>query len=104
MVFVETSLFTRIIRKIMSDDEYAVLQAFLMAHPDAGEIIRGSGGIRKLRWAAQGKGKSGGARVIYYWATGKDHIYFLTAYTKGERENIDAATLKQMSKLVESLK
>lgn len=61
MVFVETSLFTRIIHEIMSDDEYAALQVFLMARPDAGKLVRGSGGIRKLRWAAQGKGKSGGA-------------------------------------------
>lgn len=58
MVFVETTLFTSIITKIMSDDEYAALQTLLMARPDAGKIIRASGGIRKLRWAIGGKGKS----------------------------------------------
>lgn len=104
MIFVETTLFTSIITKIMSDDEYTALQISLIARPDAGTIIRGSGGIRKLRWAIRGKGKSGGARVIYYWAPSKDHIYFLTAYTKGERGDIDRDTLRRIRKLVETLK
>lgn len=88
----------------MSDDEYTALQTLLMARPDVGKVIRGSGGIRKLRWAIRGKGKSGGARVIYYWVPRKDHIYLLTAYTKGEREDIDADTLKRIRRLVETLK
>jgi hypothetical protein len=56
MLFVETTVFTSIITKIMSDDEYAAMQIFLMARPEAGKIIRGSGGIRKLRWALAGRG------------------------------------------------
>jgi len=104
MIFVETTGFTNILTKMMSDDEYSALQAFLITHPGAGKIIRGSGGMRKLRWAVQGKGKSGGARIIYYWMPRKEHIYLLTAYTKGDRENIDAATLKQISKFLETLK
>lgn len=88
----------------ISDDEYTALQVFLIARPNAGKIIRGSGGIRKLRWAIHGKGKSGGARVVYYWTPSKDHVYFLTAYTKGEREDIDRDTVKRIRKLVETLK
>ena len=75
-----------------------------MENPKAGVILRGSGGIRKLRWAAHGKGKSGGVRIIYYWAKQAEHIYLLTLYSKGEQENIDAATLKRIAKLLETLK
>ena len=69
MVFIETSLFTKLLGDYLSDDEYAALQAHLVAYPDGGAIIRGSGGVRKIRWRSGGKGKSGGVRVIYYWAT-----------------------------------
>ena len=66
------------------------MQISLMEHPNAGDLIRGSGGIRKIRWAAQGRGKSGGVRVIYYRANVSEHVYLLTLYGS-ERSNIDAA-------------
>jgi len=69
MVIIETSVFTRRITELLSDDEYRELQATLVERPKAGPVIPGSGGIRKLRWSASGRGKRGGARVIYYWAT-----------------------------------
>jgi hypothetical protein len=104
MLFVETSIFTAELPRWLSDDEYRGLQIYLMEHPDAGDLIRGSGGIRKIRWAAKGKGKSGGIRVVYYWAKGPENIYLLTLYGKSERSNIDAATLKRIAKQLESLK
>ena len=64
MIFIETSLFTKIIATYLSDDEYAALQSFLVENPEAGDIVRGSGGVRKLRWAKSGKGKRGGIRII----------------------------------------
>jgi hypothetical protein len=104
MIFIETSQFTATIDNYLSDDEYRELQNYLLENPNTGAIIRGSGEIRKLRWAARGKGKSSGIRVIYYWAPTPEHIYLLTAYSKGEPENIDATTLKQIAKLLEKLK
>lgn len=104
MLFVETRLFSGLLPKYLSDEEYRELQAFLMAHPDAGDVIRGSGGIRKVRWAIKGKGKSGGIRAIYYWVKVRDHIYLLTLYGKSERADIDAATLKRIAKQLELLK
>jgi mRNA-degrading endonuclease RelE of RelBE toxin-antitoxin system len=104
MIFVETSPFTAQLENYLNDDEYREMQNYLLENPNAGMIMRGSGGIRKLRWAARGKGKSGGVRVIYYWANQKEHIYLLTLYSKGEQANIDAATLKRVVKLLEALK
>jgi len=66
MVSIETPIFTRRTQSILEDDEYRLLQAQLIQKPDAGKIIPGSGGLRKLRWSASGHGKRGGIRVIYY--------------------------------------
>lgn len=104
MLFVETSLFTTALARYLSDEEYREFQAHLMAHPDAGALIRGSGGIRKVRWGAGGRGKSGGVRVIYYWAVAAAHIYLLTIYAKSERSDIDKATLRRIAGKLELLK
>lgn len=103
MLFIETSAFSALLEDWLSDEEYRGLQSYLMEHPDAGDIIRGSGGIRKLRWAAKGKGKSGGVRVIYYWAKAPEQIYLLTMYGKSERADIDRATLKRIAARLEML-
>ncbi len=96
MVFIETSVFTRLINDYLIDDEYAGLQSFLLQRPDAGAIIRGTGGVRKLRWRVSGKGKSGGIRIIYYWYVSEDEIWLLTIYVKSERDTIPAHILKQI--------
>ena len=96
MVFVETSVFTRRIQEHLSDDEYAELQFFLADRPDAGKIIKGSGGIRKLRWAGSGRGKRGGLRVIYYWWVARERISMLTVYSKNERDDLTAEQLKRL--------
>ena len=97
MVFIETSVFTRLIDGYLSDDEYLGLQSFLLLRPEAGNIIRGTGGVRKLRWKLAGRGKRGGIRVIYYWQVNEDEIWMLTVYGKSERETIPAHILKRIA-------
>lgn len=94
MVFVETPIFYRRIQQYMDDDEYADLQMVLAARPDVGKIIKGSGGMRKLRWAGSGRGKRGGLRVIYYWWVAKDRISLLLAYPKNEMDELTADQVK----------
>lgn len=96
MIFIETSLFTRQVKEYLSDDEYAGLQGYLVLHPDAGSIVPGSGGVRKLRWHQAGHGKRGGLRVIYYWQKRDDEIWLLTLYSKSETVNLPAHLLKQI--------
>lgn len=100
MVFVETSLFTRLLGEYLDDEHYRALQNHLIAHPDSGAILKGSGGVRKLRWPSRGKGKSGGVRVIYYWATVADQIFMLTLYGKSEKEDLSAADLRVIVRLL----
>ena len=88
MEFVETPTFTRLLSGLLSDDEYRALQSQLMADPQCGALIRNGGGIRKLRFAAQGRGKSGGVRAIYYWATARAQIYMLVIYPKSVKDTL----------------
>lgn len=97
MVFIETSSFTKHIGEYLNDDEYLGLQLFLVSHPEAGQIIKGTGGVRKLRWATGGKGKRGGARVIYFWRVSEHQIWMLTIYSKSERESIPLHILRQIA-------
>lgn len=82
----------------MDDARYAALQAYLADRPDAGDLIRGSGGIRKIRWAGSGRGKRGGLRVIYYWWVTRDRISMLLVYPKNEQDDLSADQLKQLRK------
>ena len=104
MEFIEVPAFTSRVLRHLGEDRYAELQSHLSRHPTAGALIPGSKGLRKVRWAASGRGKRGGVRVIYYWLTADDQIMFLTVYGKGEKENLSAAELKQVVKLIEELK
>jgi hypothetical protein len=104
MVFVETTIFSKLLPGYLDDDEYRGLQSHLIERADAGAVIQRSGGVRKVRWAARGKGKSGGVRVIYYWLRADEQIFLLTLYGKGEKEDLSAAKLKRIVKLVEELK
>ncbi len=94
--FIESSVFTAHLEDLLSDDEYAELQAFLCEQPEAGDIVRGSGGVRKLRWARQGTGKSGGVRVCYYLKTQDGKIWMLTIYPKSETDSIPGHVLKTL--------
>ena len=100
MVFIETTLFTKLLSSYLSDDDYRGLQSYLLQKPDAGDIVRASGGVRKIRWAVQGKGKSGGVRVMYYWKKSDQEIWMLTIYSKSERATISGQLLKQIAEAI----
>lgn len=85
----------------MDDESYRKLQNQLIADPKVGKIIQGSGGIRKVRWGGYGKGKRGGSRLIYYWATNKNQIYMLYGYAKNECSDLTKEQLLVLKKLVE---
>ena len=99
--FIETHLFTKLVLDYLDDDAYGALQQALMQNPDAGPVIPGSGGVRKLRWAAPGRGKRGGYRIIYYVRHAHGVIWMLTIYSKNVSENIPAHVLRQIRKEVE---
>ncbi len=94
--FIETKPFRRLVQEYLSDDEYAKLQQALLTDPEAGAVIPGSGGIRKLRWGVAGRGKRGGIRVIYFLRTRQGQIWMLTLYPKNVAENIPTHVLKQI--------
>jgi hypothetical protein len=96
LTFIETRLFSRLVNEYLSDDEYAALQWALASDPAAGDLVRGSGGVRKVRWSAGGRGKSGGVRVIYYARTHVGEIWMLTIYAKNVSESIPAGVLRQI--------
>ena len=102
VVFIETSLFTKLLSDYLSDDEYGALQMHLMEHPNTGDIIRGSGGVRKIRWAIGNRGKSGGVRIIYYWKNLMNEIWMLTIYAKNEKDSIARHILKQIAQEIEN--
>ena len=101
MIIIETTVFTRLIKTLMSDDDYRGLQEALVQRPDLGDLIQGSGGLRKVRWKLEGRGKSGGVRVIYYWVVNDDQLRMLYVYPKGKQENLSADQLKTLKQIVE---
>lgn len=100
MVFIETPIFTKLIQSLLTDDELKQLQAYLIECPSAGNLLKGGGGLRKLRWARQGTGKSGGIRTIYYWANKDEQIFFVFAYPKAKTEALSSEQLVQLAKVV----
>jgi hypothetical protein len=100
VIFLETPVFTRQIKGLVDDEEYRLLQARLIANPDAGDLIPRSGGLRKIRMGVASRGKRGGARVIYYWVTAKSQIYMLLAYAKNVQEDLTEEQLRVMRDLV----
>lgn len=101
MIIVETPIFTKLITTLMSDDEYKDLQEALVTRPEMGALIKNSGGLRKVRWSLEGRGKSGGVRVIYYWMSADDQLYMLLAYPKNEQESLTDAQVSALRKIVE---
>ena len=104
MIFVETTRFTAQIIGLVSDETFQEFQNELAAQPDKGDMMPGCGGVRKVRMAAKGKGKSGGARVIYLHIPDRDRIYLLLLFTKGEAANLSAAGKKAVRELAENIK
>ena len=101
MKIIETPIFTKRISSLLIDDEYRNLQNELILNPDKGKIIRGSGGLRKIRYGVSGRGKSGGVRIIYYWIMKRDTILMLLIYPKNEQDNLTPSQLKILKSLVE---
>lgn len=102
MVIVETPIFTKRVLLALNDDEYRALQAALVASPSAGPVIPGGGGLRKLRWAGSGRGKRGGARVIYRWFPEHERLLMLFVFLKQERDDLTSPQLKQLRLIAES--
>jgi len=102
MVILETTVFTKVIQSLMPDNDYRLLQNHLIEFPEAGDLIKGSKGLRKVRWTLEGRGKRGGVRVIYYWATSDYQIFMLYAYAKNAQEDLTKEQLSVLKKLVES--
>jgi hypothetical protein len=101
MVIIETSVFTRLIQDLLGDDDYRELQQALVQHPDLGDLIPSSGGLRKVRWKITGKGKRAGIRVIYYWMTTDNQLWMLYAYAKGRQSDLDHKQLAILRDIVD---
>ena len=99
VIFIETSVFTKEIKELLPDDLYRQLQWRLVFRPNAGSLIRGSGGLRKVRWNLPGEGKRGGSRIIYYW-DGAGTIYMLLPYKKADQEDLTPVQLRVLRNLV----
>ena len=100
MVIKETSVFSRQGSKLLDEESYRLLQLRLAADPEAGDLIRGTAGLRKIRWQGSGRGKRGGVRVVYYWAAKEDVVLMLLMYGKSERDDLSAEQRKVLVALV----
>ncbi|HSU15040.1 type II toxin-antitoxin system RelE/ParE family toxin [Longimicrobium sp.] len=101
MLIVETPVFTRQVLAALSDDDYRGLQLALVMNPERGVVIRGSGGLRKVRWGAEGRGKRGGVRTIYSYAPRQQVIVMLFLFAKNEQEDLTPEQLRRLRAVVE---
>ncbi|MEI8054571.1 MAG: hypothetical protein WCH10_01030 [bacterium] len=101
MMFIETSIFAKKHAQYLSDDDYRELQYFLINKPDTGVLIRGTGGLRKIRWLSKNKGKLGGVRIIYYWQLARNQIYLMTLYSKNEQIDLSPKEKKNLKQMLE---
>jgi mRNA-degrading endonuclease RelE of RelBE toxin-antitoxin system len=99
--FVETKLFTQLVTNYLSDAEYRQVQLEIIRNPNSGSVIRGSGGVRKLRWRAPGRGKRGGYRIIYFVRRPNQVVWMLTIYPKNQSDSIPGHVLKQIRQEIE---
>ncbi len=93
-------MFSKIRETYLDDERFRLLQVALMTSPEKGSVIRGSGGIRKMRWSSEGGGKRGGLRILYHWLPSQDRIYLLTVYWKSEMADLTRAELRILRKLI----
>jgi len=100
MVIKETTVFSRQVEKLLDAESYRLLQLRLVQDPGAGALIQGTAGLRKIRWQGSGRGKRGGVRAIYYWATSQGEILMLLMYPKSERDDLSAEPKKVLVALV----
>ena len=104
MIFVELPPFVAFRSEHWHDEDLRSLQNFLLLKPDGGDVIPGGSGLRKLRWSAQGRGKRGGARVIYYRHVPGECIYLIYAYTKSAQDNLTREQVKTLAQLMKDIK
>ena len=104
MIFIESPIFTAGLRELLSDEEYAALQLHLVNQPNAGDVIQGTGGLRKIRWVAQGRGKRGGTRVIYFHVVANTQIRMILIYRKGIKDDLTPKEKAILRKLNEDWK
>jgi mRNA-degrading endonuclease RelE of RelBE toxin-antitoxin system len=102
VIIVETRVFTTRIDELLSSDDYCALQLELLARPDQGNVIPGSGGLRKLRWSATGRGKRGGTRIIYHWHPASHRIILLFVYAKNERDDLTPSQREALRRIIEA--
>ncbi len=102
VTFVESPLFSKNVLDYLTDDEYGVFQKFLATNPDTGAVVRGSGGVRKVRWSRRGTGKSGGVRVLYFARTEAGEIWLLLIYAKSAVDSIPGHILKTLKEEMEN--
>jgi len=100
LTFVETHVFTRRVTALLTDAQFSALQWALGMAPDYGDIIPGTGGLRKVRWGIEGRGKRGGLRVIYYWSKPAGVIYLLLVFEKTRRVDLTVGERRALAKLV----
>ncbi|WP_018609473.1 type II toxin-antitoxin system RelE/ParE family toxin [Uliginosibacterium gangwonense] len=101
--FIETSIFTAQVKELLTDDEYRELQRRLIDNPETGDLMEGTGGARKVRHGARGKGKSGGVRAIYYYAKQDGQIFMLVIYPKSEQDNLSKAQRNALKSIIKEL-
>jgi mRNA-degrading endonuclease RelE of RelBE toxin-antitoxin system len=101
MILKETTVFTKQVQKLLDRESYRLLQLRLVAEPDAGDLIRGTGGLRKIRWEGAGRGKRGGVRVIYYWARRDAVILLLLIYSKTQQDDLTVQQKALLKKLIQ---
>ena len=104
MVIVESKLFTKLLPVYMDDDEYRLFQQALLLRPEIGDLIQGTGGLRKVRWRTRGKGKRGGIRIIYYYLSSHFRFYILTVYAKGQVTDLKADEKRVLARLMQEWK
>jgi hypothetical protein len=96
LTVIETPLFSKLWPAYWSEDERGVFAAFMAEHPDEGDVVQGSGGVRKVRWSRAGSGKSGGVRVIYFVRNDLGELVLLFMYAKSKMDSLKASTLKEL--------
>ncbi len=101
LTIAETDDFSAIWPKYWTVEEFGEFCAWLAVNPETGDVIRGSGGCRKVRWARSGRGKSGGVRAIYFNRLSEGRIWLLTMYAKNVREDIPANVLKKLREKID---